>query len=68
MQYKVVFGGPGKEIINLVNDMIKDGWIPQGGISVIQDSALGPILFQAMVKKKEDKEENVPQKKNREEA
>lgn len=51
MQYKVVFGGPGKEIINLVNDMIKDGWEPQGGISVIQDSALGPIMFQAMVKK-----------------
>lgn len=51
MQYKVVFGGPGKEIINLVNDMIKDGWSPQGGISVIQDSALGPIMFQAMVKK-----------------
>ena len=51
MEYKVVFGGPGKEIINLVNDMIKDGWSPQGGISVIQDSALGPIMFQAMVKK-----------------
>lgn len=56
MQYKVVFGGPGKEIIDLVNDMIKDGWSPQGGISVIQDSALGPIMFQAMVKRK-DKEE-----------
>ena len=52
------FGGPGKEIINLVNDMIKDGWSPQGGISVIQDSALGPIMFQAMVKK-EGVEDNV---------
>ena len=51
MQYKVVFGEPGKEIISLVNDMIKDGWSPQGGISVVQDSALGPIMFQAMVKK-----------------
>lgn len=57
MKYKVVFGGPGKEIINLVNDMIKDGWDPQGGISVIQDSVLGPIMFQAMVKRK-DKEED----------
>ena len=51
MKYKVVFGGPGKEIINLVNDMINDGWSPQGGISVIQDSALGPIMFQDMIKK-----------------
>ena len=50
MQYKVVFGGPGKEIINLVNDMIKDGWNPQGGISAVQDSTLGLIVFQAMVK------------------
>lgn len=57
MEYKVVFGGPGKEIINLVNDMIKDGWSPQGGISVVQDSALGLIMFQAMVKRK-DKEED----------
>lgn len=58
MEYKVVFGGPGKEIINLVNDMIKDGWSPQGGISVIQDSVLGLIMFQAMVKK-EGQEDNV---------
>lgn len=59
MKYKVVFGGPGKEIINFVNDMIKDGWSPQGGISVIQDPVLGPIMFQAMVKRNDKEEDEI---------
>lgn len=31
MEYKVVFGGTDK-LTGLVNDMIQDGWEPQGGV------------------------------------
>mgnify|MGYP003302145704 CR=1 FL=1 len=53
MKYKVVFGSTDK-FVDLVNDMIRDGWEPQGGVSVVNDSMVGYIAFQAMIKR--DKE------------
>ena len=53
MKYKVVFGDTDK-FIGLVNDLIQDGWEPQGGVSVVNGSLVGYIVFQAMIKR--DKE------------
>ena len=53
MEYKVAFGGTDK-LTGIVNDMIRDGWEPQGGISVVNASLVGCIAFQAMIKR--DKE------------
>lgn len=50
MRYTVVFGGP-DELTNIVNDKMKDGWEPQGGVIVVNDSAVGYIAFQAMIKR-----------------
>lgn len=53
MEYTVAFGGTG-ELTDIVNDMIRDGWEPQGGVFIVNDSMVGFIVFQAMIKK--DKE------------
>jgi hypothetical protein len=33
----------------IINEMIIDNWIPQGGVSVVSD-AMGVTYFQAMIK------------------
>lgn len=53
MKYTVVFGDT-DNLARVVNDLIQDGWEPQGGVFVVDDSMVGYIVFQAMVKK--DKE------------
>lgn len=54
MRYTVSFGDP-DELVKEVNDRMKNGWEPQGGVSVVRDPVLGFIAFQAI--KKIDKEE-----------
>ncbi len=55
MEYKIihVFGGTSEhaaeKLEKIVNSLIKQGWIPQGGVSSGGDSSLD--LFQAMIKK-----------------
>lgn len=53
MKYRAVFGEPDK-LTGFVNDLIQDGWEPQGGIFVVNDPMVGYIAFQAMIKR--DKE------------
>lgn len=53
MKYTVAFGETDK-ITDLVNDMMEDGWEPQGGVSIVNDPLVGYIAFQAMIKR--DKE------------
>lgn len=53
MEYIVAFGGP-DELAKEVNNKMKDGWEPQGGVSVMHDSLVGCIAFQAMTKRKGD--------------
>ena len=50
MEYTVAFGGTEK-LTDIVNDMIRDGWEPQGGVFVVNDSLVGYIVFQAMIKR-----------------
>lgn len=53
MKYRVVFGDT-DELPGAVNNMIQDGWEPQGGVFIVNDSLVGYIAFQAMIKR--DKE------------
>lgn len=49
MEYKVISGENLTEINKLVNEMLMDGWIPQGGVSTVQ-TAVGVEFYQALVK------------------
>lgn len=53
MKYKIAFGDTDK-ITDIVNDMIQDGWEPQGSVSIVNDSLVGYIVFQAMIKRDEE--------------
>lgn len=53
MRYTVAFGDP-DELVKEVNNRMKDGWEPQGGVVVVNDPMFGHIAFQAMIKR--DKE------------
>lgn len=53
MKYTVAFGDP-DELVKEVNNRMKDGWEPQGGVVVVSDHTFGYIAFQAMIKR--DKE------------
>lgn len=53
MEYKVAFGDTDR-LTNFVNELIQDGWEPQGGVFIVNDSLVGYIAFQAMIKR--DKE------------
>lgn len=50
MRYTVAFGDP-DEMVKVVNNRMKDGWEPQGGVVVVNDPMFGHIAFQAMVKR-----------------
>ena len=50
MKYTVAFGDTDK-LTGFVNDMIQDGWEPQGGIFIVNDPLTGYIAFQAMIKR-----------------
>lgn len=51
MEYKVVDGKKEYELAEKVNALIKQGWRPQGGVSVVMtDSIFYVWLFQAMVR------------------
>jgi hypothetical protein len=53
-EYKVLVHSDQTELIQLVNDAIKDGWQPQGGVSVplfINSLGQETVFFaQAMIK------------------
>lgn len=60
-EYKIVTTNAPAELINEVNNLIKEGWVPTGGITVVQtdfvretEGHLGKqsITMQAMVKLK----------------
>ena len=52
MQYKIITGSNTDDLSNNVNNEIKGGWMPQGGVLIN-----GMMYAQAMVKKvKEDVE------------
>jgi len=49
MEYKVIHSENLLDINEIVNEMLMDGWIPQGGISVVQ-TAVGTEFYQSLVK------------------
>lgn len=53
MEYAAVLGDDGGEFKKRINEMIKDGWEPLGGISVAGNGT-GVLFTQAMIKR--DKE------------
>ena len=50
MQYRVVSGDVNKSLSEAVNEMIAEGWRPQGGVSTMQTGMSGWVLCQAMVR------------------
>lgn len=52
MRYKIVVGDGQYDLLNKVNDSIKNGWRPQGGVSYSSSGAFREIWTQAMVKEK----------------
>jgi hypothetical protein len=51
MEYKIISAFAPDELCFQVNQNIKDGWRPQGGISV-DKTAFGTFFRQAMIKEK----------------
>jgi|688.fasta_scaffold1138434_1 hypothetical protein len=49
MEYMVFSGSDIFKFTTQMNKFFEEGWIPQGGISVVSD-AIGTRFFQAMVK------------------
>ncbi len=60
MEYTIVTGKFLSQIISHVNEKIKDGWTPQGGISesVVDSGAPDTFFIQAMIKKQEITDES----------
>lgn len=52
MEYKIVCATAIPKISIAVANMIKEGWVPQGGPSMIQadDAYSGALIIQAMVR------------------
>lgn len=56
MEYKIVHEGNIESLVKEVNKLIKKGWVPQGGVSILHvSSGLSPRneYSQAMIKKQE---------------
>lgn len=49
MEYNVIKGENLEDLINSVNELLSDGWIPQGGISTVV-TGVGVEFYQALVK------------------
>lgn len=49
-EYRIVHGAHLESLSNEVNMRIKDGWIPQGGITMAKSGG-GHLYSQAMIKK-----------------
>jgi len=51
MEYKIVTQKYYQDLENEVNNLIKNGWKPQGGVAILYDSENGRTeYYQAMVK------------------
>ena len=48
VEYNIIGSSDVRELIQLVNEGISEGWIPQGGIYVVPSS--NSNLFQAMIR------------------
>lgn len=53
MEYTAILGDDGGEFKRRINEMIKDGWEPLGGISVASDGT-GVLFTQAMIKREQE--------------
>lgn len=53
MEYTAIVGGDGEEFKKCMDEMIRGGWEPLGGISVTSDGT-GVLFAQAIIKR--DKE------------
>jgi len=52
MKYKILEAASTAEIQKEANELIKNGWVPQGGIACLAEGPYGePSYLQAMVKK-----------------
>jgi hypothetical protein len=49
MEYRLILDTDIMSFHLIINEMISDNWIPQGGVSVVSD-AMGVTYFQAMIK------------------
>jgi hypothetical protein len=49
MEYFVAAASSGPDLIHVVNLMLKNGWKPQGGVTVAKDQG-GSVYAQAMIK------------------
>ena len=47
MEYRVISESKMKDLVREVNDAIKEGWRPQGGVSVAK--SLFPIFFPSLL-------------------
>ena len=50
MNYKIVKAGSTTELSDKVNKAFKDGWAPQGGLSVLRGGLGDNTYYQAMIK------------------
>ncbi len=50
MEYKIVTNQYYGQLTSDVNDLIKSGWNPQGGIAVTRDDSGNTWFYQAMIK------------------
>jgi hypothetical protein len=56
MEYTLVVSNNRKEFIEEVNKLIKNGWLPQGGICESGTDTSGSFYSQAMIRNVENKD------------
>jgi len=50
MEYRLVCAATYEQFAARVNEAMRDGWAPQGGVSVSHDPSTGDRYFQAVVR------------------
>ena len=50
MEYKIVYGEDPRELEEEVNELIRKGWKPQGGVCVLRERNNYWSFYQAMVR------------------
>lgn len=51
MEYNVIESGNKNDLVRKVNEKIKDGWEPQGGVQFSKESLNYAHFWQAIIKK-----------------
>lgn len=49
MKYQIVSSRYVIELEDKVNDLMAEGWLPRGGVSIINEPAYTPMFYQAMM-------------------